>query len=297
MTGRGIRTTSIRRMVRAIEAAAAGCAWKNTAQVEYTQCVSYLAAKRRDGWGGSTYDQNVSVLRCFGQYLRRARIATTNPLEDLMPSRDGGGEGARAYSVDEAALHVAASLRRHQTDGRAIGNAPLFWTFCFMTGMRHHEASACTWGDVACDCARPMIITSKEWSKSRRRDRIALAPEIARLMTIHRGQVPSARRDRVWPIVPTRATWHADREAAGIPEIDERGRPATVHTCRKSFATWLDDLPGVSAGIVARLTRHARSLTEERYIDPAVDREREAVSGLKSPWPSGAIPHFRNRPV
>lgn len=292
MTARGIRASSIARMTRTIEAAAAGCAWATAREISYGECVAYLAAKRRSGaWSGASYDQAVSILRGFGKYLRRSGALRANPLEDLLSSREPGGEGSRAYSIEEAARHVAASFRRHSTDRRARGNAPLFWTFCFLTGLRYHEARACAWGDIALE--HGFALTDPAWAKSRRKDRIALAPCLIELLRLHRSQIPSGRRDPVWPIAPNRSTWHADREAAGISEIDERGRPATIHSCRKSFATWLDALPGISSGVVSRLARHATTLTEERYIDPSSERERAAVALLPSPWPAGAIPAFR----
>jgi integrase len=292
MTARGVRPASISRMTRAVSAACDACGWRFTDQIAYTPAVAWLAEKRRSGaWSGATYDQAVSVLRGFGKYLRRSGVSGANPLEDLLSSREPVGEGSRALTTAEADALVRASLRRHETDRRAKGNAPLFWTFLMATGLRCNEACSCRWGDVSLDAG--VIITSAGWSKSRRRDRITLPPAMAHLLAAHARQVPCGRGDLVWPVTPTRATWRMDCVLAGIPDIDHRGRAATMHSCRKSYATWLDAIPGVSAGVVARLTRHASTLTEERYIDHDMRFDADVVARLHVPWPQGVAPLFR----
>lgn len=292
MTARGVRPASISRMTRSVAAACEGCGWRFVDQVAYTPAVSWLAAKRRSGaWSGASYDQAVSVLRSFGQYLRRSGMHAANPLQDLLSSREPPGDGSRALSADEAAAIVLAAIRRHHTDGRSRGNPPLFYAFLMLTGLRYNEAVSCRWGDFNLDAG--VLVTDPAWSKSRRRDRVAIAPSLVALLRQHREQVPSARTSLVWPHAPTRATWRADCIAAGVAERDERGRAATMHSCRKAFATWLDGIPGASAGVVSRLTRHASTLTEERYIDHDMRSDAALVAALPCPWPSGVAPRYR----
>lgn len=81
-----------------------------------------------------------------------------------------------------------------------------------------------------------------------------------------------------------RHTWSTDRESAGVPREDQRGRAATYHSCRKYLATMLDRT-GASPGVVARILRHAEGITQARYIDADISAEVEAIQRLPCLWP------------
>lgn len=290
MTARGVRPGSIQRMISTVERVAHSQGWKRAEHVDYTGAVAFLAARRRQDkpWSGPTYDQAVSTLRTFGEFLRRSGLRHSNPLMDLQACGEQGEAGSRALTPEDARRILIASIDRHLKSRRAKGCAPLYWLTLFYTGLRYSEAEAMRWKDIDFTGETAFIYTDPKWkgNKGGRRDRIPLHPRLAEMLRAHRSTVPDSSSALVFPIVPSRRTWQLDRERAGIPERDGRNRPATPHSCRKSFCTWLDAMV-IPRGLVSRLARHATTLTEAKYIDHDPAEEMKAIAGLPLIWPDG----------
>lgn len=291
MGARGCRPGSIDRMVSIVERVQECSAWSTVHHVNYTSAVAFLAARRRavPPWSGPTYDQAVSTLRTFGEFLRRSGHLPANPLMDLQSCGEKGEDGSRALTPDEARAIISASIDRHLRSRRASGCAPLFWLMMMYTGLRYAEACAVRWKDV--DLGTGTLCTDPKWqgNKSRRRDRIPIHAALADLLKGHLDAAKpgsDAPGSPIFPKAPTRHTWHLEREAAGIAKRDGRNRPVTTHSCRKSFCTWLDS-QSIPRGLVSRLARHSHTLTEERYIDHDGADEVRAIAALPLIWPSG----------
>jgi integrase len=289
MAARGCRPGSVSRMATLVRAVAKSRSWASVEHVRYADAVGFLAEHRTKDkpWAGTTYDQAVSTLRVFGEFCRRSGWCSTNPLIDLQSCGEPGDHGSRALTVEEARALLRASLARHRKSRRAKGFAPLYWLTMLYTGLRYAEAGSLRWADLDLG-ESPMLYTDPkaEGNKARRRDRIPLRPDLVALLVAHRRTL-ATEAVMVFPEAPTRATWHLDREAAGISRKDARGRPATSHSCRKTFCTWLD-AQAIPRGLVSRLARHAQGLTEERYIDHGVEAEVAAIRSLPEVWPEVA---------
>jgi integrase len=297
LTARGCRPRSIDRMVSTVERVADYSGWSAAAHVDYTGAVAFLADRRRADppWSGPTHDQAVSTLRTFGEFLRRCRVTPINTLEDLESCGEPGEQGPRALTPDEARRIIEASIDRHMESRRARGCAPLFWLHQFYTGLRYSESRSARWSDYDLDAG--MIYTDPKWvgNKAKRRDTIPIRADMLELLIGHRDRVPHGPKDPVFPKVPNLATWHKEREAAGIPLLDPRKRRATIHSCRKSFCTWLDS-QNIPRGVVSRLARHAVTLTERAYIDHSGGVDRQAVESLPQLWfPCGGVFSIRTR--
>jgi len=295
LTSGGCTPGSISRMTSTLERVAESAGWSSVADVDYDGAVTFLAARRRGDnkslWSGPTHDQAVSTLRVFGEFLRRSGRLATNPLMDLQACGIKGADGSRAITVEEARRVLAVSIDRHMVSRRARGIAPLFWLHQMYTGLRYSEAQSAKWRDYALEGYNddpPAIFTDPEWrgNKGKRRERIPLHPLLLRFLKQHKERVPNGDADLVFPHVPTRETWHLEREAANIPKFDGRRRPCTPHSLRKSYCTWLDAMT-LPRGLVSKLARHAETLTEEKYIDHGTDLEVLAIKDLPSVWPEG----------
>lgn len=113
---------------------------------------------------------------------------------------------------------------------------------------------------------------------------VVLHPVLVALLREHRGTVPNGPNDRVFPIVPSRHSWNADRIGAGCVYIDGRGRQLSPHSLRKMLATQLD-ATGASPGVCSRILRHVTNLTQRAYIDPDPSEEVRAITALPNIWP------------
>jgi integrase len=290
MTGRGCRGSSITRFVQLVKRAADSQGWHSVQQLDYLSAVAFLAHHRRGDhggkpWGARTYNQAVTVLRTFGEFCRRSGWVKDNPMADLQTWKAPMSDGCRALTADEARRVLVAAIRR-QGDARAHGFAALFWHTLFCTGLRYAELCSLRWGMVRLDGAHPGIRLVREMhgNKAGRADYIPLVPESVHLLKRWRDLVPHAAGQAVFPVVPTRQTWRMDRDDAKIAMVDHRGRKTSIHCARKTYCTLIDK-PGLSSGLVAKLARHATTLTEARYIDHEEADLWEAVQDFPLLWP------------
>ncbi len=87
----------------------------------------------------------------------------------------------------------------------------------------------------------------------------------------------------VFPTSTSSQMFARDRDRAGIPAVDQRGRGYTSHSARKFFSTVLT-AQGVSQNTVDRLMRH-RGTTESRYYDPPLAELARYAALLPGLWP------------
>ncbi len=284
---------SMDRMISTVERVWEWAGWRTHLDIEYEDADVVLAARRRGDndikWGPTTHDQAVSTLHTFGEFLRKRKLRDCNPLADLEACGEEGGDGARPLTTKQAEVLILSSLNRHWKSRRARGCAPLFWYTMLRTGLRYTEASEILWGDVYEEPEGATFITRPDLpgNKSGRKAEIPIHSHLWHLLTQHRRAVPSGAKDRLFPKAPSHATWHLEREAAGIPEEDPRYGPCKPHSCRKTFGTWLD-AQCLPSGMVTRLMRHKGTLAEDKYIkhgatDPGM--ARRAIESLPTIWP------------
>lgn len=284
MRRRGKKPGTIRVFTAQIRKLSAWCHWDRASDMDFAGATAYLAAMREaKGWSGPTTDGAVSALKAFSRFCHASSLLPQDPFLAIGRSREAGGPGNRALTVEEARRLVLVGVASGR-DRRARAPRGLWYGFLFLTGLRTHEAGLCRWGDVDFDPACPAIYTAPEWTKNGRRQRVVLAPELIPKLEEWRKCVPSGRTDPIFPKKPNKGTFALDREAAGIPELDGRQRRCGPHSCRKSLATWLYNL-GVSSAVIERIMRHGGSLTQARYIDPDPAMELEAMARLPRVFP------------
>ena len=283
MERRGCAPRSVTRFQRDARRLCEYTGWATVDQLALAGAIEYLGAQRAGGWSGTTHDAVASAIRSWGAFLAKVGAVLINPFEHLESTGEQGEPGARALTTEEARAIIAAACRPERR-GRAKCPRSLFYLFLCLTGLRTAEATACRWKDIDLEGDPPAIYTDPRWAKNKTRMRVVLAPELLTMLRGYRASVPYAPADRVFPSVPNRHSWAADRERAGVRAEDGRGRAATFHSCRKWLATQLD-AQGVTPGVVARIIRHADGLTQKKYIDPPAGEEVSAISGLPRLWP------------
>ena len=83
---------------------------------------------------------------------------------------------------------------------------------------------------------------------------------------------------KVFTLVPSSATFRADRDRAGVPVHDEQGRSFSPHGARKWYSTTLTNA-GVAPRMVDFLMRHTGG-DAARYYQPTLEEQSAALQAL-----------------
>ncbi len=184
-------------------------------------------------------------------------------------------------------------------------------------GNREGELSGLAWGDVHLDNATPHIDVVRARRLIRRKGEVLGPLKTASsrgVLPLHPAAVSALRewRDDVDggitlllgrlprsedPVFPSEHPQHkggfsrprsaeklrADLVASELPKSDAKGRPLTMHSCRKSFGTWLRRAK-VDEPIRKALMRHgANDVTEDFYTENLPEMA-EAVRRIPLKW-------------
>ncbi len=188
---------------------------------------------------------------------RVAKLLDRNPVEAI-PTQETKGDirrTRRALTPDEAERLLAES-----------GPRQLWYEVALYTGLRVGEQRALCWQDLVLEGDRPAVFLRAETTKAKRADSVPLRPAMAAKL---KAAKPAFRRptDRVFKHAPKRDTFHKDREKAGIPYKDDRGRTVDRHSLRATFITWLS-AADVNPRTAQELARHSElKLTMKNYTD------------------------------
>lgn len=287
LRARGRKPRSIAAFRQVVTRAMGVCGWRSAEDVTYESVSAYFSSQR---WAGTTFNRNISVFRSLTSFLSKVGDLPQDPLSGLERATADGADGSRAATIDEARAMILHAWVRDRADRRCKGNRALYWLCLFAAGCRVSEPALWRRRHVCLDDAVPHIAWTADINKSRKRRECALAPELAELLRLHleaqdteratAGLSPAGRDDRVFPTVPSRTSFRADRDAAGIAAVDRRDRPFTPHSARKFLATQLR----AEEKMVDFLLRHAGRV-EHRYFDPPLGDQAEALKKLPRLWP------------
>lgn len=281
--------------------------WTKPGDLNAASVEDLMARKRASGeWIGTTINRNVCALRSFAKYLERRGLAERGSLEDVPRARDDGGQGSRASTREEATRLLLLALARERGLGYKRANRPLQHLLCFMAGLRCGEPGQLEWGrhiDLACPV--PHIHWTRDISKNGREQDVALHPQLADALLIHRADMielaktipevivrnkrmrndgpvrvrfvhPDHTGSFVFPYVSS--CFEKDAARAGIARKDARGRSYSPHSARKFFETAPIEC-GVNPRMVDFLMRH-RGGVASRYFDPDLSEQVSALARL-----------------
>jgi integrase len=293
MLGRGRRVSSVTQFIDLVEAAAVELRWRVIRDVTFTAVTTWIGERVTSGrWAQNTGDKALSAFRSFSKWLYLSERIPRDPLAMAHGTGADDGPGARAATTEEARLMIRFALAHQRRDKRATGNRALYWYALFIAGLRfgelggdedHAEPRGWKWGDVKLDAEIPCVRWQPDMHKGRRHTVIPLHPTLARLLGEHKLTVPSGPDDPVFPVVPTRTAWRADRERAGLRDEDDRGRGMSPHSARKWMKTELVRA-SVQSDVIDYIMRHAVDVGG-RYLDLDLRTYYDALLTLPELWP------------
>lgn len=190
----------------------------------------------------------------FNWAVGEGRIAF-NPCSRVQKVTDKRGKTRRPLSVQECQdlLNKCRSQRR------------LVYLFLIYTGLRRAEASALRWGDLRLDGVNPRVDLPASITKSGRSESVPLVGVLAEALIEARKN--AGDDEPVFRGIPKMESFRKDLRAAGIEEVDGRGRRVVLHSLRHSLATMLA-ASHVPMAVAQRIMRHRDiRLTAEVYTD------------------------------
>lgn len=223
-----------------------------------------------------TVNAHLSSVRAFARWCVRTGRVVVDPLP-FVPRLDERGDRARerrALTVKQ----VRTLLKVARARGRAAWYLLAVWA-----GLRRGDLERLTWGAVNLDWhavdGRSWGLVTISRGKARRTDRVPLHPEaVDALRALRPALVTPAAR--VFPHSVQNRTRIRDFKAAGIPEQDESGRVADLHSLRMTLHGWLV-AHGVHPRVAQGILRHANyQTTASAYTDLDLRSAAEAMSAI-----------------
>jgi integrase len=240
-----------------LESAFAATGWKGLSDATAKDVQRFLSglavgAGKRTPKTINTYRADLSAF--FAWAVEDGRLGA-NPCDRVQKVADRRGKTRRALSVAEC--HTLLTKCRKQRR--------LVYHLLLMTGLRRSEAGALCWGDLRHDGLNPRVELSPAITKSGQAECVPLVPDLAEELLRARGNADD--EDRVFRGMPTMISFRKDLKAAGIAEVDGRGRKVVLHSLRHSLATMLA-ASQVPMAVAQRIMRHKDiKLTADVYTD------------------------------
>lgn len=234
--------------------------------------------KRRSGRTvrPATVNFELGVIRRMYNFLRRELgLEVENPCESFRPLRDAAtlGRGRRPVYTNEELERIFAACD-NDSDRAAFETL-------LLTGLREGELCWLTWEDVCLESGREHLLvrakpgfTPKDYEQRHVPLPASLAARLRALPRHDEFVFPAARGGRERHLL-RRLQRVAKR--AGV-------EGATLHRFRHTYATWILE-QGADIVTVQRLLGHSDLKTTEQYLNPDVERKREAVARLERALP------------
>ncbi len=237
-------------------ALAKGCHWSCIGDVTKRSFLEWRDAQTE--YEARTLNNYRDAAGAFFNWVDRT-YEIPNPLARIgdLPVPVKYPQGPRAFSEEELEKLFAVAKPKRRVLYRLLA----------FSGLRRKEAQRLCWGDVHLDEAIPGLFLRAEATKARRADWLPILSVLA-------VELRAARPDNWKPdmlLFPRGVsdvdTLHRDMVKAGIPLKDKLGRPAGIHTFRRTFISHLQKR-AVHSRVIMQLARHkSLRMTDWTYTD------------------------------
>lgn len=240
-----------------------------------------LSLLQAEGLSARTVNHHGGSVRAFLGWCVKSGRLESNPLRFLPKQVEATDRRRvrRALTDEEVDRLLAIAERR----GRKLWYMLALWA-----GLRLSELKVATWGDV--DFRRGVLVVRH--GKANRVDEVPIHPELAPELLRARPQ-DFQRTARIFPTAVTNATRRKDFVRAGIPEIDEDGLHADLHSLRTTLGTKLARA-GVAPQVAQQIMRHSDYRTTIRfYTRLELSDTSLALAQLTTNKAPGSTPHHQ----
>jgi integrase len=252
-----------------------GCHWSCMADVSARGFLDWRSAQTK--YQARTLNNYRDAAGAFFNWVDRT-YEIPNPLVRVgdLPVPVKYPQGPRAFSEEELEKLFAVAKPKRRVLYRLLA----------FSGLRRREVQRLCWGDVHLDEAPPGLFLRPEATKARRADWLPILSVLAE--ELRAARPANWKSDTLlFPRgVSDVDTLHRDMVKAGIPLKDKLGRPAGIHTFRRTFISHLQKR-AVHSRVIMQLARHkSLRLTDWTYTDTTqlpLTEGVESLAGMASP--------------
>ena len=249
-----------------------------------------------------TRNHFIAHAKAFGGWMVKAGRTTAAPLAgDLLKKQKiTDAVERRAGTVDEIRRLIGAAQQgpafawgggkgaKVQPHSIAGPERALLYRLAVESGLRAGEIRGLRSASFGLQTLPCSVTIAAADAKSGRAATIPIDGELADLIRVHlANKLPSARAFAMPPSATVARMFHRDREAAGIPYLDGKGKRIDFHSLRHHFITKVGET-GAAFATIQRLARHAHGSTTEIYLHADDDHVNAAVAALPDYAPAEA---------
>lgn len=266
----------------------AGCSFTTIGEVTPELVRDFLNKDRKlRKLGARTYNHYLQAFDEFCNWLVKMNRLTANPISSLDPLNTEVDirHKRRALTEDEVKKLVNSARNSDEViqcfDGEQRAR---IYLLSFMTGLRRKEIASLTPASFDLDGVTPKLTVEAACSKHRRKDELALHPELVTLLKAWLRDVPTDQA--LFPKLANRRTWlmvKKDLERVGIPYENEKGIADFHAAGRHSYVTNLARA-GVPLAEVRKLARHEDIHMTVKYTHTDLEDQARALRGLDCQW-------------
>ncbi|MEQ8770047.1 MAG: site-specific integrase [Phycisphaerales bacterium] len=250
--------------------AAEACGWESAGDITRDSIVTWIAEMLDAGKTGKRCNNLLSRVRKFCQWLVDTNRLPQNPAASIPAARHFPVSGVRSFTEHEMQRIIQAVYDRKRTGDRryTCGRAHAY-VLAGTTGLRKSELFGLRWG-MFLPATRSLELPG--WlTKAKRTERLPLEDEAFETLSHMRSKAadvaPSASVFGLGPV--DNRTLFDDMAHAGVPRVDEQGRPAAWHSFRKGYLTLRARLGDGEAQLKARARHSSGGLAMRVYVDAA----------------------------
>lgn len=245
--------------------------WQSLADVRRDGLIAFLARKKAQGLAPRSLNHYIDKLHSFCEWSRKQGWFEQNPIADFDRSPIGDDQPHRTRALTESEFRQLVTCDTPHQDTYEVAG---------LSGLRRAELERLERRDVDLGTPdQPLWRLRVSATKGRRADVVPMLPDCLPAVLRVLDRTASGPTARLFPRLPSGATFRRDLDRAKVERFGPDGRRAAFHSLRKTFCTIVGKVLPIQ--VVRLLMRHTDiSMTCRVYLDIGLDDLNTAILRL-----------------
>jgi integrase len=234
---------------------------------------------RRNNHSDRTRNAYLKETKSFLTWMVKNKRARSNPLQYAEGVTVTDATSYRAPTPEELSMIIEAAKSADLINGVPGAERAMLYLVGAFTGFRFNELRSLKWSQLRLNGAALVELPARS-SKHRKLDRQPIPSWLAEELL--EWQVANPDSEAVFPHIThwhkSNRFWNVDRKAAGVPRLDQDGRPLVYHGLRRYFITNVRGCSDLQTWVA--LARHTDPKLTLHYSDDVPASQRKAVEDM-----------------